>query len=304
MDHAVAGEPVIARRIGRGGVGADAKVAAVQRGRDGAGDGQVLERQLFGHRLVDAREEGVRAVVRKALAIVLGQDVDALGDGVADCGFDHACHDGLHASMFTTFTLRLEGNSVNMNPEPVRKNYHHGDLRAALIEAGLKLLAERDADDLGLREVAREVGVSATSVYRHFPDKNALLTALAGEGLTRLAVAQHAAAEAAGGGDAGFSATGAAYVRFALANPALFRLIFANPLVAKMLEEPPAGSPDAMAFLKANAAALADRRGVDARVVVARAWSIAHGLAMLMLDGQLPVDDALIDRVIDVNALA
>ena len=191
-----------------------------------------------------------------------------------------------------------------MNPEPARKSYHHGDLRSALIEAGLKLLAGRDADDLGLREVARAVGVSATSVYRHFPDKNALLTALAGEGLTRLAVEQHEASEAAGGGDAGFSATGAAYVRFALANPALFRLIFANPLVAKMLEEPPAGSPDAMAFLKANAAALADRRGVDARVVVARAWSISHGLAMLMLDGQLPVDDALIDRVIDVNALA
>lgn len=205
--------------------------------------------------------------------------------------------------MFTLFTLRLEGNSVNMNPKPARKAYHHGDLRAALIEAGLKLLAEREADDLGLREVAREVGVSATSVYRHFPDKSALLAALAGEGLTRLAIAQHVAAEAAGGGAAGFSATGAAYVRFALANPALFRLIFGNPRVAKMLEEPPEGTPDAMAFLKANAATLADRKGVDARVIVAQAWSIAHGLAMLMLDGQLPVDDGLIDRVIDVKAL-
>jgi AcrR family transcriptional regulator len=196
--------------------------------------------------------------------------------------------------MFTAFTLRLDGNSVNMNPKPARKSYHHGDLRSALIEAGLKLLAERDADDLGLREVAREVGVSATSVYRHFPDKNALLTALAGEGLTRLAVAQHAAAEAAGGGTAGFSATGAAYVRFALANPALFRLMFANPSVAEMLTEPPAGTPDAMAFLKTNAAALADRKGADTQVIVVQAWAIAHGLAMLMLDGQVPVDDALI----------
>jgi AcrR family transcriptional regulator len=201
--------------------------------------------------------------------------------------------------MLTPFTLRLESNSVNMNSKPVRKTYHHGDLRAALIEAGLKLLGERNADDLGLREVAREVGVSATSVYRHFPDKDALLTALAGEGLTQLAVAQHEAAAAAGGGAAGFSATGAAYVRFALANPALFRLMFANPSVTEMLTEPPAGTPDAMAFLKANAAAQADRKGGDAQVILVHAWAIAHGLAMLMLDGQVTADDALIDRVID-----
>jgi AcrR family transcriptional regulator len=200
--------------------------------------------------------------------------------------------------MLTPFTLRLEGNSINMNPKPVRKTYHHGDLRSALIEAGLKLLGERDADDLGLREV----GVSATSVYRHFPDKDALLTALAGEGLTQLAVAQHEAAAAAGGGAAGFRATGAAYVRFALANPALFRLMFANPSVTEMLTEPPAGTPDAMAFLKANAAARADRKGGDAQVILVQAWAIAHGLAMLMLDGQVTADDALIDRVLDESS--
>ena len=69
------------------------------------------------------------------------------------------------------------------------KNYHHGDLRAAAIEAGLTLLEEREADDLGLREVARAVGVSATALYRHFPDKAALLRALASAGLERLAAA-------------------------------------------------------------------------------------------------------------------
>src|SRR6476469_1040818 len=96
------------------------------------------------------------------------------------------------------------------------KTYHHGDLRRALIDAGLELLESRDAEALSLREVARSVGVSATAVYRHFPDKNALLDALAAEGLGRLAAAQHKAADASGGGEAGFAATGAAYVRFAL----------------------------------------------------------------------------------------
>ncbi|WP_163484857.1 helix-turn-helix domain-containing protein, partial [Escherichia coli] len=58
------------------------------------------------------------------------------------------------------------------------KAYHHGDLRVAALEAGLKLLETRTADDLGLREIARAVGVSATALYRHFPDKKALMTAL------------------------------------------------------------------------------------------------------------------------------
>lgn len=182
-----------------------------------------------------------------------------------------------------------------------KKSYHHGDLRAALIEAGLTLLETRAADDLGLREVARSVGVSPTAIYRHFPDKRALMVALAAEGLARLAVAQRAASEAAGGGVAGFSATGAAYVRFALANPALFRLIFANSGKGDLL----AGQPEdeAFAFLRANATLLAKEVGGDPQVVVLQAWAIAHGLAMLMLDGQVQVDDAMIDHVIDAGVI-
>ena len=185
--------------------------------------------------------------------------------------------------------------------EKAKKAYHHGDLRAALIEAGLNLLETRTADDLSLREVARAVGVSATAVYRHFPDKGALMTALAGEGLARLAVAQHAASDAVGGGVAGFNATGAAYVRFALSNPALFRLIFANP--ASVEHQPHDHGDDAMTFLRANAAMLAEGKGGDAQVIALQAWALVHGLSMLMLDGQVPMDDALIDRVISVTAL-
>ena len=185
--------------------------------------------------------------------------------------------------------------------ETPKKAYHHGDLRAALVEAGLNLLETRTADDLSLREVARAVGVSATAVYRHFPDKGALMTALAGEGLARLAVAQHAASDAAGGGVAGFNATGAAYVRFALANPALFRLIFANP--ASVDHQPHDHEDDAMTFLRANAAMVAEGKGGDAQIIALQAWALVHGLSMLMLDGQVPMDDALIDRVISVTAL-
>src|SRR6218665_3739496 len=93
------------------------------------------------------------------------------------------------------------------------KTYHHGDLRAAAIEAGLRLLEERTANDLGLREVARAVGGSAPALSRHFPDKAALLRALAEEGFKRLAEAQREAASAAGGGEAGFGGARRAYGR-------------------------------------------------------------------------------------------
>jgi AcrR family transcriptional regulator len=184
-----------------------------------------------------------------------------------------------------------------------KQTYHHGDLRRALIEAGLELLEQRDADALSLREVARAVGVSATAVYRHFPDKSALLDALAVEGFERLAAAQHQAAEAAGGGDAGFAATGIAYVRFALANPALFRLTFGATSARNMLDVPPEHVPDAIAFLRTNAQAAAAQAGADPRVVAIRAWALVHGLAVLMLDAQIEPDDALIERVISGTPL-
>ncbi len=182
----------------------------------------------------------------------------------------------------------------------MKSSYHHGDLRAALVETGLRLLAERTADDVSLREMAREVGVSATAVYRHFPDKGALMSALAQEGLVRLAAVPRQAAETAGGGAAGFVATGRAYVRFALANPALFRLIFSSPAPTDLLQRDVKDSNDAITFLKANAEAqLGAGAGKEAvQVSALQAWSQAHGLAMLMLDGQIPARDALIDQVL------
>lgn len=178
------------------------------------------------------------------------------------------------------------------------KSYHHGDLRAALLEAGLKALETTAVEDISLRQIARDVGVSATAVYRHFPDKRALLSAMADAGIEQLAQEQQRAARAAGEATA-FAATGRAYVRFAMAHPALFRLIFAytcptgetvfgNSMAARMLQE-----------FSTRYTASED----EARLLVIQAWSVVHGLAMLMLDGQLPPDDALIDRVIDPQRL-
>jgi AcrR family transcriptional regulator len=74
------------------------------------------------------------------------------------------------------------------------KPYHHGDLRAALIESGTKLLRERGAAALSLREVAKAAGVSHAAPYRHFEDKAQLLAAIAAAGFERLRAAMQKAA--------------------------------------------------------------------------------------------------------------
>lgn len=185
-------------------------------------------------------------------------------------------------------------SAYSVNIESVKPA--RGRLRSALVAAGLALLDAREANDLSLREVARRAGVSAMAVYRHFPDKAALMRALATEGLKQLAAAQHAASDQAGGGQDGFYATGRAYVRFALENPALFRLILSDPPRLDMLSQPDGDVPDAMAFLRDNAAAVAG--GADPRAIALRAWSTAHGLAMLMLDGQVAADLEIIDEIL------
>jgi len=186
-----------------------------------------------------------------------------------------------------------------------KEGYHHGDLPRASIEAGLAMLRERATDDLGLREVARAVGVSPTALYRHFPDKAAFLAALAAAGFERLAAAQAQAQRRAGTGYAGFQATGRAYVDFALANPALFRLMFTNAPHADAVTGTGIQAEGAMAMLRRNVEELAgpDAAAQQVTALCVHAWSLVHGLAVLLLDRQLPADDRLIDAAIDLEPL-
>ncbi len=180
------------------------------------------------------------------------------------------------------------------------RRYHHGDLRNALLEAGLKLIEDRSVDDLGLREVAREVGVSATAIYRHFPDKQALKAALAHEGLDRLAHAQRDASTQAGGGAAGFLASGLTYVRFAAANPVLFRLVFSYAQPTDLLDAEPGQVPAAMRGLRDDIARLLPPHWTAAqrKATALHAWALVHGLALLLLDKQIPPDWTLIEQVL------
>jgi AcrR family transcriptional regulator len=182
--------------------------------------------------------------------------------------------------------------------------YHHGDLRNALVEAGLRLLESRGPDvardELALREVAREVGVSPTAIYRHFPDKHALKAALAAEGLARLARKQQLASTKAGGGAAGFLASGLSYVRFAADHPVLFRLVFSHAQPDELLNASSDTVSAAMRGLREDMARLVPLAWTDAqrKAAVLHAWALVHGLALLVLDRQIPADWALIEQVL------
>ena len=210
-------------------------------------------------------------------------------------------------NVYSVSIMTNDANTVNIESTPRAKSraYHHGDLRAALIETGMRLLESGDAQSLSLRAVARETGVSATAVYRHFADKAALLTALARTGLNQLAENQRDAIAHAGGGIAGLDASGRAYVHFALARPQLFRMIMSNAVVADGVTvdqtlAAPERTSNAMRLLRDTIASLAPpgTSAAQVRIIAARSWAQVHGLAMLMLDGQLPADDALIDAVV------
>jgi AcrR family transcriptional regulator len=112
--------------------------------------------------------------------------------------------------------------------EPSRP-YHHGNLRQALLEQAMTTLRESDADALSLRELARAVGVSHAAPRRHFPDRQALLDALAIAGFERLGAALRTAVD---DDDHDFEPTlqraAHAYVAFATTDAALLEVMFAG----------------------------------------------------------------------------
>jgi AcrR family transcriptional regulator len=189
-------------------------------------------------------------------------------------------------------------NSVNIPSSGER--YHHGDLRAALVEEGLKQLKGGPASGLSLREIARNVGVSATAVYRHFPDRAALLAALGAEGDQQLADAFAKAMAKKKPGREAFNAMGQAYVRFALANPWLFRLMMSSEAHKEQREESPARGMLVKGIEELGGPKLTKTQQDVRRL---RAWAVVHGLAVLMLEGLAPRDPKIIELVVDSEIL-
>lgn len=108
-----------------------------------------------------------------------------------------------------------------------RAPYHHGDLRAHLIETVRQLVEEKGADGFSVSEAARRAGVSSAAPYKHFCDRNEIVRAVALGGIERMRQEMDAAAKAATGDEtAPITALGMCYAAFARREPGVFRLMF------------------------------------------------------------------------------
>jgi AcrR family transcriptional regulator len=173
--------------------------------------------------------------------------------------------------------------------------YHHGDLHRALIDQALRTIDTLGVEALTLRDVGEALGVSRTALYRHFSDKQALVAAVAREGFRTFRLALVEAWERNGRGWAGFEAMGDAYLQFAVAHPSHYRVMFGR--FVESCARDPALIEEASAAFQALVDALTEgqREGwvrKDDPVVLGRfVWSASHGIAMLVIDGQLPDGD-------------
>jgi AcrR family transcriptional regulator len=169
--------------------------------------------------------------------------------------------------------------------------YHHGDLKAALLEQAELILEQDGIQALTLRAAARAAGVSHAAPANHFGDLTGLLSELAAVGFNRFS-ARLAAATAAAGDDgrARSSAMGRAYVDFASAHPGLFALMFRG----ERLDDARPALKDALAGARETLRASAIPPPAGAVVTPLRTagqaaarWSLVHGFALLLLDGRL-----------------
>lgn len=171
--------------------------------------------------------------------------------------------------------------------------YHHGDLRAELLERALEHIASGGVDKLSLRALAREAGVSATAPYRHFPTRRCLLAALATEGFEQLSrVAREAVAAHPDDPAAGLTALALAYIDHARREPVRYRLMFGSVIgdFAPYEALHRAGDRAIEPLLETLA------RGVETGVFIDRpvpilagtCWATVHGIANLLIDKAPP----------------
>ena len=189
----------------------------------------------------------------------------------------------------TRFTLDNNLGTVKIpgydGPMGSRASYHHGDLKAAILAEAATLVAERGADGLSLRELARVAGVSHAAPAHHFTDRRGLFTAMATEGFGMLA-------DALTGARPDFIEAALAYVRFAIDHPGHYAVMFDKSLYNATDPDLVAAENAAGTELAAGVGTLDDPRAKgDPQAAALAAWSLVHGFSLLWLNKAID-DDA------------
>jgi AcrR family transcriptional regulator len=179
-----------------------------------------------------------------------------------------------------------------------RSTYHHGDLRAAILDEAARLVAQRGADGVSLRELAREAGVSHAAPAHHFTDRRGLFTALAAQGFGLLAIALAEARPR-------FLDAALAYVRFAIEHPGHYRVMFDKSLLDSSNRELAAAQAAASEELSRGVASLSDQHAkADPAGAELAAWSLVHGFSMLWLNEAFNAGVKATDPMVTVERIA
>lgn len=176
-----------------------------------------------------------------------------------------------------------------------KKKYHHGDLKPALVRAGLQIVEEAGLEGLSLRAIAARVGVSHTAPKNHFDGLNGLLAAIAAEGFRMHAAAMRHGVEGTAEGRERLEAAAQGYVRFAQENPALFRLMFSLLLKEADYPELSEAAMESYCVLRDISEGLdwpskAPQHApcLESLRTEMMLWTFVHGYSSLLIDGRGP----------------
>ena len=169
-----------------------------------------------------------------------------------------------------------------------KRQYHHGDLRRALLGAAREEIDRTGTIDISLRGIARKVGVDPAAVYRHFAAKDDLLASLASEAFEELAIELE---KVLGGPKDRMIGLGVAYISFATRNPARFGMMF--DLAGRLAHDTVRGASedgrDPYEILSDGWNALVpDETESDRAISLRQLWSTVHGFAVLVNQGLIP----------------
>ena len=189
----------------------------------------------------------------------------------------------------------------------VKTSYHHGDLKAQLVEAVRQLVEEKGPDGFSVSEASRRAGVSTAAPYKHFRDKSEILKAVIIDGMERLEQHMVEAAEALPQGSlARIDAIGQSYIDFARAEPGVFRLVFG---LAEDHDEDPDLMARGQSCFEVILAEVAAYLGVqpDDPVVFQRTymlWTFVHGHSFLVIDGKTAKKGQVVDEAAYLAAVS
>jgi len=176
-----------------------------------------------------------------------------------------------------------------------RKTYHHGDLKNALIQAGIEILAQEGVGGLSLRKAARRAGVSHAAPYAHFADKQNLIAAIASDGHKKI-FERFEAIRARHADDPlrQFLSGAWAYMQFGLESPDHYRITFSGVIQDEH------SHPEFLEYSQRNmqtlreiieqcrSAGVVSADDINPELQAVGIWGLLHGLVLLMIEGQLP----------------